>query len=70
MITKYCLELRFSELFFTETALDFVGLGTVGVEHLYWTEFKPLQKQQSALGPTQLAALQLIMMVPGPTIRD
>ena len=66
MITKYC----FSALFFTETALDCVGLVTVGVEHLYWTEFKPLQKQQSAQGPAQLAALQLIMMVPDPTICD
>lgn len=34
------MELCFSALLFTKTAFDSVGLVILGVEHLFWTEFK------------------------------
>lgn len=43
------MELCLSVFFFTKTAFDCVGLVTVGVEHLYWIEFKQATSEAAEL---------------------
>lgn len=67
--TKYCLELCLSALFFTKTAFDCVGLVTLGVEHLFWTEFKQATSD-AAKTPEANTAGYVAVNYDGPMICD